>query len=42
MLDRVFRRFGYVPISTLSLVPHSEAIPLGEPLHRVHADGFQR
>jgi len=42
MLDRVFRRFGYVPISTLSLVPHSGALPLREPLHRLHADGFER
>jgi hypothetical protein len=42
MLDRVFRRFGYVPISTPSLVPHSEALPLREPLHRLHVDGFER
>jgi hypothetical protein len=42
MLERVFRGFGYVRISTSSLVPHSEAVPLREPLHRLHADGFVR
>jgi hypothetical protein len=31
-----------VPISTLSLVPQSDALPLREPLHRLHADGFER
>lgn len=42
MLDRLFRRLGYVPISAISLVPSGAGLTANRALHQVHAEGFDR
>ena len=42
MLDRLFRRLGYVPAAAMRLLPDGAAQSLNSPLHQLHADGFDR
>ena len=42
MFDRLIRRLGNMPVSPLSLVPHSAAPNMNPDLHWLHADGFRR
>ncbi|MGF6768596.1 hypothetical protein P3T18_001066 [Paraburkholderia sp. GAS199] len=42
MLDRLFRKLGYVPASSMRLLPDGAAKSPESPLHQLHADGFDR
>lgn len=42
MLDLLLRKLGYVPTSSLGLVPQSAACTISPAAHQLHADGFRR
>lgn len=42
MLERFLRRLGYVPASSMRLIPEDGAQPSGPAPHQLHADGFDR
>ncbi|WP_229518149.1 hypothetical protein [Paraburkholderia terrae] len=42
MFDHLLRKLGYVPASSLGLVPNSAACSMGPALHQLHSDGFRR
>jgi hypothetical protein len=42
MLDRLFRKLGYVPASSMLLLPDGAAQSPNSSPHRSHADGFDR